>query len=130
MTSENTAKKQTEDGCSDDVPGKSPIVKVTFTTPPDDFEFSCTQVRMRAAGKIQFHQMSPTDEWVFLRAEGLPPSEFKVDVEGNGKTMTIDDKHITAPKNYDYTITVRDSDGGDHTSPRGIVTAPPMIRNL
>jgi hypothetical protein len=123
--------KDDVDECSDDPrnPGKSPIVRVTFT-PPDSFDFSCPEVRMRAAGRVQLHQASPTDQWVFLRVNGLPPAEFKITIGGNGKTLTIDDKHTTAPVDYHYSVTIMDKNGKEHTSPDRIVTNPPMIRNL
>ena len=121
-------KEQNGCECSDDN-GKSPIVKVTFTTPPDDFAFSCQVACMGAAGKVLMHQASPHDDWVFLHTNGLPTSQFSEDVEGNGKTMIITDKN-KAPGDFYYTVTIRDGQGCEHTSPdHRIVTTPPMIRN-
>jgi hypothetical protein len=126
--SETQAKKSTLDDCNDDPknPGKSPIVTVSFT-PPETFVFSCAAVTMRASGKIQMHQASEKDQWTFVRPNELPEPEFTYKTGGNGKTMTIEDKH-TKPGEFHYTITVRDSTG-EHTSPERIVTNPPMIRN-
>jgi hypothetical protein len=129
-TSGKTAKTQKVDDCSDDPahPGKSPIVAVSFTTPPDHFEFSCHEVTMRAKGKVQFHRASPKDTWIFLGANGLPQSEFEVKIGGNGKTMAIEDSYETPNTSFPYTVTVRDECGGEHTSP-GDRPTPPMIRN-
>lgn len=122
-------KEQNVNDCSDDTPGKSPIVRVTFTTPPDKFVFSCRTVSMGAAGKILMHQASPDDDWVFLHSNGLPPSQFSDHVGRKGKTMTITDEHKTSGDFY-YTITIRDGQGCEHTSPEHrIRPTPPMIRN-
>ena len=117
------------DDCSDDPanPGKSPIVRVTFT-PPETFEYSCSNIKMRAAGKIQFHQASPNDPWVFVRPNGLPESGFCYETAANGKTMTIRDKYTDTDEHH-YSLTVCD-DTGEHTSSDRIITNPPMIRNL
>jgi hypothetical protein len=116
--------------CSDDPrnPRKSPIVKVAFT-PPHCFEFSCPEVSMRAAGKIQLHQASPTDQWAFLHPDDLPVSEFSFETAADGKTMTIHDKH-TRQGEFHYGVTVRDTTGEHHSDDdHRIVTNPPMIRN-
>jgi hypothetical protein len=130
-TSSDTAKKQKVNDCSDDPakPGKSPIVVVAFTTAPEHFDFSCPEVTMRAKGTVQLHQADKKDKWTFLRANGLPPSEFEVKIGGDGKTMTIVDNHKTTGAYY-YTVTIRDELGCEHTSPDGRpITTPPMIRN-
>jgi hypothetical protein len=131
MTSTNgNEAKRGADECSDDPKrGRSPIVRVKFT-PPKKFEFSCHAVSMRAAGRIQLHQFKPTDAWSFVCPTRLPPEEFTYEVGGNGKTMTINDKHTVA-KEYCYGITILDDQGVPHNSDDDrIVTNPPMIRNL
>jgi hypothetical protein len=129
-TSGKTAKEQKVDDCSDDPahPGKSPIVVVSFTTPPDHFEFSCHEVTIRTKGKVQLHRASKEDKWIFVRVNGLPESEFEVTIGGDGKTVTILDKYKTPNTSFPYTVTVRDEFGEEHTSP-GDRPTPPMIRN-
>lgn len=130
-TSEKTRKEQTiqqkptNDECSD-ASGKSPIVRVTFT-PPDTFAFSCTEVTMRAAGKIQLHQVPSVDPWIFVSVNELPYPEFTSTIEGDGKTATIKDDHKSLG-DFHYSITIRDATG-EHTSRDRTVTNPPMIRN-
>jgi virulence-associated protein VagC len=118
-------KKPANDECSD-ASGKSPIVKVKFT-PPNNFEFSCTQVTMRAAGKIQLHQVPSDDPWIFVSVNELPSPEFMSTIAGDGKTATVSDDHKSL-KEYHYSITIRDATG-EHTSGDLTVTNPPMIRN-
>src|SRR6476661_600025 len=80
------------DECADDPanPGKSPVVRVTFST-AHEFDFSCTEVSMRAAGQIQLHQAKPTKRWVFVRPTKLDEREFHYTTAADGKSMTIDD---------------------------------------
>ena len=75
-------------------------------------------------------ECSDDPAWSFVCPTRLPPEEFTYEVGGNGKTMTINDKHTVA-KEYCYGITILDDQGVPHNSDDDrIVTTPPMIRNL
>jgi hypothetical protein len=103
-----------------------PIVIVSFE-PPSTFTFTPQEAPMRTAGKIQMHQPSDTKAWTFVRVNELPYPEYSSETAGNGKTMTVTDKHMKMGSSH-YTVTVID-ETGPHTSSDETRTHPPMITN-
>jgi hypothetical protein len=95
-------------------------VNVTFSPTADpQFTFTPDEVTMTAAGKVIFQRRPPTATWLFSggNVENDTQNEFSVSVQGNGRSLQIDDQFKDERKaRYKYTISVQ-LDGTSYTSP-------------
>jgi hypothetical protein len=95
-------------------------VDVTFDPSANpQWKFVPENVSMGSSGKVICHRRPPTATWTFTGGDVKkdPLNEFSSSVEGNGKSLHIDDKFYDKAKTeYEYYVTV-ELDGTSYTSP-------------
>jgi uncharacterized protein DUF1888 len=103
-------------------------VNVSFNPTADpQFTFDPDSVTMSGAGKIILQRRPPTERWTFTGGDVKNDTlnEFSSSVQGNGRSLHIDDKFRDRTRTeYEYTITV-ELNGERFESPDPVIVNDP-----
>ena len=91
------------------------------------FVFEPDEVTMTARGKVIFHRRGSSPTWTFTggTVKDDPLKQFSASVQGQGRSLHIDDEFRDREKTaYEYTISVQ-LDGRSYTSPDPVIVNDP-----